>query len=510
MKRLWLLILPLVLLAQGSLAQTRKFGIILGNNRGQDAARELRFAEQDAKKMHRVLLELGGFKPEDLQLLLAADSKRAWRVLRETENRIREASGRTLLLLYYSGHAEGDVLELGDSSIQFGELSKFLKSSGADVRLAFVDSCKSGSLVAAKGGTRGPAFKIRVTEEMASKGYAIITSSTEDELSHESREIRGSFFTHYLVSALRGAGDGYTDGKVTLQEAYRYAYSRTVARTSTTISGSQHPMYDFQLSGKGEIVLTRTGLTSSVLSIKSPVASRLVVLDEDETGVVAESEIPASRRVVLALSPGIYNVFLIASDDVKKARVNLEPGKEKKVKVADFTSHALDSAVSKGGIFKASWLQQVQGGMILRRMPLEGTEFSYGAGLTYRLQSLGGFSAVARIVWTSAPDAGESTGYFDLGSFAGAGFVWTLGDFGARVEALVGYEHLFQDELDGVSRNTSGLGYLALMGLDFSFGDLLVILEGGVGGRVFRLREVGLVHRLDLQLILGLGWKWGG
>ena len=49
MKNTWLLILPLVLFAQGSLAETRKFGIILGNNRGHDATRELRFAEQDAR-----------------------------------------------------------------------------------------------------------------------------------------------------------------------------------------------------------------------------------------------------------------------------------------------------------------------------------------------------------------------------------------------------------------------------------------------------------------------------
>jgi len=510
MKRSWLLILPLILLSQGSLAQTKKFGIILGNNLGNDATRELRYAEQDARKMHRVLLELGDFKPENLILLLAADSNQAWKALRETEQRIRKMSGRTLLLLYYSGHAEGDVLELGESSIQFSELSNFLKSSEADVRLAFIDSCKSGRLVAAKGGTRGPAFAIRVTEEIASKGYAIITSSAEDELSHESQEIRGSFFTHYLVSALRGAGDGYADGKVTLQEAYRYAYSRTVARTSTTISGSQHPMYDFQLSGKGEIVLTRTGDNSALLSVLSPDASRLVILDEDETGVVAECEVPASRRVILALSPGTYNVFLIANENVSKADVSLSKGKETRLAAEDFKSQTLDNAVSKGGMFKRLWTQQIQGGMVLRRMPLEGTALSYGAGLSYRLQSPRGGSITARIVWTSAPDAGKSTGYFDLGAYAGVGYAWVLGGFVARAEILAGYEHLFQDDYLGNSRNSSGLGYLALLAVDVGFGAMVMGLEGGIGGRIFKLREGGLVHRVDLQISLGIGWKWGG
>lgn len=510
MKRSWLLIMPLLLSAQASLAQTKKFGIILGNNLGHDASRELRYAEQDARKMYRVLLELGNFQPENIQLLLATDSTKTWKALRETEQRIRQASGRTLLLLYYSGHAEGDVLELGESSIQFGELSNFLKSSEADVRLAFIDSCKSGRLVAAKGGTRGPAFAIRVTEEIASKGYAIITSSAEDELSHESREIRGSFFTHYLVSALRGAGDGYADGKVTLQEAYRYAYSRTVARTSTTISGSQHPMYDFQLSGKGEIVLTRTGDKSAFLSTHSPDGSRLVVLDEDETGVVAECEVPASRRVVLALLPGTYNVFLIANENVSKANVRLSKGKETYLAAEDFKSHSLDNAVSKGGMFRRLWTQQIQGGMVIRRMPLAGTDLSYGAGLSYRLQSPRGGSFIARIAWTSAPDAGKSTGYFDLGAYAGAGFAWVLGGVVARAEVLAGYEHLFQDDFLGESRSSSGLGYLALLAVDVGFGAMVMGLEGGVGGRIFKLRESGLVHRLDLQITLGFGWKWGG
>jgi hypothetical protein len=269
-------------------------------------------------------------------------------------------------------------------------------------------------------------------------------------------------------------------------------------------------MYDFQLSGKGEIVLTRTGDNSAFLYVQSPDTSRLVVLDEDETGVVAECEVPASRGVVLALSPGAYKVFLIADENVRKAHVRLSAGKESRMASEDFKSHTLDNTVSKGGMFRSLWAQQVQGGMVLRRMPLEGTDLSYGAGISYRLQSPGGFSAVARIVWTSAPDAGDSTGYFDLGAYGGVGHAWVLGDVVARAEVLAGYEHLFQDDLLGESRNSSGMGYLALLAVDVGFGAMVMGLEGGVGGRVFKLRESGWVHRLDLQISLGFGWKWGG
>jgi uncharacterized caspase-like protein len=55
-------------------------------------------------------------------------------------------------------------------------------------------------------------------------GEVVITSSSADELSQESDEVGGSYFTHYLLSGLRGAADTSGDGEVTLDEAYRYVY----------------------------------------------------------------------------------------------------------------------------------------------------------------------------------------------------------------------------------------------------------------------------------------------
>jgi hypothetical protein len=69
----------------------------------------------------------------------------------------------------------------------------------ADVRVAIVDGCQSGALVG-KGGARAPGFEIRLIDQLDASGEAMLTSSAADELALESREIRGSFFTHHLVS----------------------------------------------------------------------------------------------------------------------------------------------------------------------------------------------------------------------------------------------------------------------------------------------------------------------
>ena len=45
------------------------------------------------------------------------------------------------------------------------------------------------------------------------------------EAAQESDRICASYFTHYLVSGFRGAADLSGDGKVTLNEAYQFAFN---------------------------------------------------------------------------------------------------------------------------------------------------------------------------------------------------------------------------------------------------------------------------------------------
>jgi len=162
---------------------------------------------------------------------------------------------------------------------------------------------------------------IKVTDDLVADGYAVITSSAADELSQESVEIRSSFFTHYLVSGLRGAADQSGDGKITLAEAYRYAYQGTVARTSASIGGSQHPMYDFKLSGRGDIVLTTTRKRGAQLVLTDLTPGRVVVVHEDAQTVVAEVSVVSDKQYRIALREGAYSAFWLGPDVVRRADV---------------------------------------------------------------------------------------------------------------------------------------------------------------------------------------------
>jgi len=514
-RRTALLTVVMLLQALPVLGGTQRFAVVVGNNLGHDPSARLHYAESDARKLRDVLVDLGDFATGDVELLLATDADRVRRALERVERRARRAAAEsgspTLLVFYFSGHADRGELELGQSSLAFDELKRMLEASGADVRLAFLDSCESGALIATKGGRRGPEYEIQVQDEVSSKGYAIITSSAHDEMSQESAEIRGAYFTHYLVSALRGAGDESGDGKVTVGEAYQYAYSRTLASTATTAAGSQHPMYHFRLEGRGEIVLTRTDRSGGRIAVEVARAGRLVLVDGDGEAMVAEADVEAGRTAVLAVRPGRYRAYLIGEGGaVRMAAAEVKAGNRVALGQGDFAEVELERGVAKGGLFDdagAVWTHRLGAGGLWRLFALEGATGSYGASAHYRALSPLGWEATVRLTWSTRPDVGLSTGYNDIGTQIGAAYVFEPPWLCVRVGVLVGHEYMFQKRTDE-RRDTSGLSYLGFVGLELPMDGLYAALEAGVGGRMFKIAGEGLVHRLDFQTVLSLGWRW--
>ena len=153
------------------------------------------------------------------------------------------------------------------AAVTFDQLKAWIGKVDADVRLLVIDSCKSGSLLQSKGGTRVRPFEIQMNDDLPISAKQLITSSAANESALESEEIRGSFFTHYFVSGLRGAADTSGDGQVSLAEAYKYAFVQTESATAATLGGIQHPSYDYRLSGQGELILTSLSGNSATLTL---------------------------------------------------------------------------------------------------------------------------------------------------------------------------------------------------------------------------------------------------
>jgi hypothetical protein len=143
-----------------------------------------------------------------------------------------------------------------------------------------------------------------------------------------------------------------------------------------------------------------------------------------------------------------------------------------------------------------------------RLWPLQGANSSYGASLTYRIESPSGVQPVVRFTYSTRGDVGVSTDYHDIGLLIGLGYVIPLSFAAVRAELLAGYEHLFQAKWDEQQRHTSGFDYLAILGVDYIIDNLLIYFDFGAGGRTFQVIDKGWVHRFDLQALAGVGWKW--
>lgn len=343
-------LLVLVLLVAGAVrAETLRIAVVVGSNRGDVSRAPLRFAEQDAARFAAVLTELGGLAPSDVMLLQQPTLVDVRAALDEAARRVSSWHGRSrgqaVLLFYFSGHSDGTVLELGRHALPFAEVRQRLAGAGADVRLVILDSCRSGALLALKGGTLGQSFDIRIADELASTGEAMISSSAANESALESSEIQGSFFSHYFISGLRGAADLSGDGMVTLAEAYQYAFVRTLRSTSDTTVGPQHPAYDYRLTGQGDLVLTRLQTPSSVLEIP-PGFERLLLVSTPGEQVLAELGAGSGRRI--AVPAGTYKLRAWKGGQTFGARVTVTAGQALRVAADELQPVHTGAVANKG------------------------------------------------------------------------------------------------------------------------------------------------------------------
>ncbi len=345
-----LLALAITFFAAAAQAETRRVAVVVGNNAGSGAQPALRYAETDAGKVARVLLELGGVDPADLFLLQGRDQAALRAAMSAASARVlaklKSPADRVMVIFYFSGHSDGLSLEQGPDRMGYSEVRQWLGATGAHVRLTVIDACKSGAFLKSKGGAPGPAFQIHLADELATSGDATLTSSAADEVALESSEIGGSFFTHHLVSGLRGAADASGDGLVTLAEAYAYAFTRTLRTTSSTLVGAQHPSYDSRLSGQGELVLSELARPLATIELPAELDRAIVVhLARDQ--VMAEVTSDAARK--LALVPGRYSVRVWRKDQSAAAAFTLAAGETRKVAWSDLAPVAVGVAVRSKG-----------------------------------------------------------------------------------------------------------------------------------------------------------------
>ncbi len=347
-----------LMLSSAAAATQRRFALLAGNDQGGPDTRPLLFAAQDARRMHGVLTQLGGVASGDAELLLNRSAGEFLRALAGIEARVVEAQRRgerTLLIVYFSGHSKDGELRLGDSRLGFVELRARLTATPADIRVGIFDSCHSGQLTRSKGVRRAPAFEIEAAGSEETRGLVLLTSASADEDAQESDEIGGSYFSQYLVSGLRGDADRSRDRRVTLSEAYAYAYARTVAETAESAAGAQHPTFSFDLKGNADLVLSDLSNRREGLYIPAPAPAGIYYLVDASGFIAAEVDKPADGDRQIALPPGKYHVRRRLADRLRIGELRVSEGQlavldEARLKDAPFSDDPVKGARREPGI----------------------------------------------------------------------------------------------------------------------------------------------------------------
>jgi hypothetical protein len=316
---------------------TRRFALLVGANDGGDDRVTLRYAVDDARAVQKVLEEMGGILPDDSRFL-TEPSREAFfkeiKTLAEDVKQAKENFRRVEVIFYYSGHSDEESLFLGKDRVSYEEFKELITSLGADVRIGILDSCASGALTLPKGVIKKPPFLMDTAYDM--KGYAFITSSSATEAAQESSRLKRSFFTHNLISGMRGAADRNQDGRITLHEAYQFAFDGTLSQTEKTMAGPQHPRYHIEMSGTGDVVITEIWNSTAVLVLKEDVAGKIYIHNKDNVLVVELNKL-AGREISIGLDSGEYRIISIDDSAIWEAKVSLETGKSSELVQAKFS-----------------------------------------------------------------------------------------------------------------------------------------------------------------------------
>ncbi|MFO0745967.1 MAG: caspase family protein [Myxococcota bacterium] len=406
-----------------------RYALVVGAHAGGSGETPLAYAGRDARRVSDVLVELGGFLPDNVVTLVDPDATRMRDAFARLNARLRadRQPGRTsVLVVYYSGHADQKSLHLGDTALPWDELVNSVQGSSAELRLLVVDACRAGFATRVKGLRPEDAFTLPLVPEPAAEGMAILASATQGEDAQESDAIGASFFTHHFLAGLRGAGDANDDGQVSLEEAYRYARDQTVASTAMTAAGVQHPTYRYDFKGRANVILTSLASTSSQGSVVLPGEGRFLFHEGRGDGPLAAevSSRAAGTRVVLPA--GRYVVRWRRPERYLAGPVSVAAGRDTAVEPAGMQVFEYARLVRKGGGASAAFHFDAFVGVASPALDAFGPAPSIGLGFGLDLAPIG-FDAALWYGAARSTGSGIETVDHELGLLFGVRKSFDLG-----------------------------------------------------------------------------------
>ena len=231
--------------AWAEVRNAKGLAVIIGNSdyRNKDIPR-VDFAGRDADAFRRYVVDVLGYDPRNVIRMENATRREMLEVLgdpaaamNDVQARLNILGGEVEVIVYYSGHGVpgkggGSVPVAGGRAAARGAdggLSHQAIVREAGGRCAgrravrvFLDTCFSGSSHGGRLVAGSPVFMETAFPENVADRMTVMTAVTRTQIATWDKEARHGLFTHHLLEALYGKGDGDKDGKVTAAEAKDY------------------------------------------------------------------------------------------------------------------------------------------------------------------------------------------------------------------------------------------------------------------------------------------------
>ncbi len=242
-----------------------KWALVVGVGTFRDTERipALKYAAKDARDFADMLEDpaVGRFRRDGVHVRVLLDKDATVENLKTALNDIaKRARAEDLVVIYISSHGtsaeadaasatgqtgyivthETDVQNLYATAFPMDEMKRVVDDRMRAGRVVtFLDTCYSGDTVRQRGG--GKALSLGFSQELVNriaqgKGRVVITSSRNTEKSWESDRIGNSFFTHYLVEAMRAS-----KGEATVTKLFTYLERNVPEAVKKEKSSSQNP-----------------------------------------------------------------------------------------------------------------------------------------------------------------------------------------------------------------------------------------------------------------------------
>jgi len=321
---------------------TRRFGIFIGSNNGGSDRNMLNYAVTAARSMSNLYNEMRMIDNADSFLLLDTNISEINMRFDEIHRLVassRAVNMRTEIVFYYAGHSDEEGFLLNREKYSYSALNEQLSGIPVDMRIVIVDSCASGAFARIRSGGRSFPFLPENAE-----GFIFLTSVSDNETTQETSRIESSFFTHSIITGLRGAADSDGDGQITLNELNRFANAESLVRPEISLAGMQRSSFDIQARGSNWFVMSNINRIASGIVFDGSFVGRLSIRN-NHNHLIAEFT-KAERFLELGLIPGRYRITLDHNDKYLFAEATVVQRSRSDISILDFLEIGPDDNIS--------------------------------------------------------------------------------------------------------------------------------------------------------------------